>query len=129
MGDFEEKLNAILSDPGAMAQVASLAQSLHLGESTDQAAAEESTRERHDRAPSSPFQDLLSGVDPGTVSRLLPLLGELRGGGDDQRSQLLHALRPFLKPERQDKIDRALSTARLLQVGKKALHLMGDGHV
>ena len=31
MSDFEEKLNAILSDPDAMAQVMNLAQSLNLG--------------------------------------------------------------------------------------------------
>ena len=31
MSDFEEKLNAILSNPDAMAQVASLAQSLGAG--------------------------------------------------------------------------------------------------
>ena len=31
MGEFEEKLNAILSNPDALAQVANLAQSLNLG--------------------------------------------------------------------------------------------------
>lgn len=129
MGDFEEKLSAILSDPNAMAQVASLAQSLHLGESALQTPAEDDCRQRGETSPLSPLSELLSDVDPAALGRLLPLVGDLRQSGNDQRTQLLHALRPFLKPERQDKIDRALSAARLLQVGKKALRLMGEDHV
>ena len=38
------------------------------------------------------------------------------------------ALRPYLKPERQEKVERALQLARLFRVGKKFL-LKGDGHV
>ena len=43
MAEFEEKLNAILSDPQAMGQIASLAQALtgeHAGESAPPPAAE-----------------------------------------------------------------------------------------
>ena len=74
--------------------------------------------------------DLLGGIDPKLLQRLLPLAGELAGGGgDDERMQLLYALRPFLKPERRDKVERAARTARLIRVGKKLLTDLGDGYV
>ena len=49
-------------------------------------------------------------------------------GPNSNARQLLFALRPYLKPERQDKVERALQLARLFRVGKKFL-LKGDGHV
>ena len=66
----------------------------------------------------------------GKTTLLRLLAGELAGGGgDDERMQLLYALRPFLKPERRDKVERAARTARLIRVGKKLLTDLGDGYV
>ena len=73
--------------------------------------------------------NLLGQIDPKWINRLLPLVGELTGGGSDERMQLLYALRPFLKPERQDKVERAAKTARLIHVGKKLLQSMGESDV
>ena len=65
-----------------------------------------------------------------STQSLLPLVGELSGGsGGDERTALLYALRPFLKPERRDKVERAVKAARLIHVGKKFLTSLGDGHV
>ena len=38
----------------------------------------------------------------------------------DRREKLLLALRPFLKPERQEKLDRALRIAQLTQLAGSA---------
>ena len=130
MGEFEEKLNAILSNPDALAQVANLAQSLNLGggsENGDGAAPEGGAEP--DLSGLSGLGDLLGQIDPGLLGKLLPLVGELTGGGSDERMQLLYALRPFLKPERQDKVERAAKTARLIHVGKKLLQSMGESDV
>ena len=138
MSGFEEKLNAILSDPDAMAQVMQLAQSLNLdGPSPD--ASSNGSQERQASPTGSEEQEanslgglgeLLGGIDPGLIRRLLPLLGELRGGEEqDRRLQLLNALRPFLKPERQEKVERAVKAARLLHLGKKFLSAMGESNV
>lgn len=136
MSDFEEKLNAILSNADAMDQVMKLAQSLDLGGSSGDGGGRPPPRSdggdggsKDGGSGGGGLGDLLGALDPKLVGRLLPLLGELTGGGDDQRRQLLYALRPFLKPERRDKIDRALKTAKLLHVGKKLLTTMGDGDV
>ena len=119
MSEFEEKLNAFLSNPDAMAQVMNLAQSLNLGGGESQEAAPGGG----DAPPPqggvnlSGLGDLLGGIDPKLLQRLLPLAGEL------------YALRPFLKPERRDKVERAARTARLIRVGKKLLTDLGDGYV
>ena len=129
MSDFDEKLNAILSNADAMDQVMKLAQSLDLGGSPGGDNGNSPPPQSTGGDSGGGLGDLLGALDPKLVGRLLPLLGELTGGGDDQRRQLLYALRPFLKPERRDKIDRALKTAKLLHVGKKLLTTMGDGDV
>ena len=123
MGEFEEKLNAILSNPDALAQVANLAQSLNLGGGSEGGA-------EPDLGGLSGLGDLLGQIDPGLLGKLLPLVGELTGnGGSDERLQLLYALRPFLKPERRDKVERAVKTARLIHVGKKLLKDLGESYV
>ena len=125
MSDFEEKLNAILSSPEAMAQVASIAQSLN---STASGGGGSGADPAEGPAPPAPdLSGLLGQIDPGMLSRLLPLLQEWNsGGGSGEREQLLQALRPFLRESRQAKIDRALQIARLLHIGKKLLGTFGE---
>ncbi len=135
MGDFEEKLNAILSNPDAMAQVAALAQSL----GGDSPAAGDAGQPAQSPADASPpegtapeggtLSALLGQIDPAVMTRLLPLLGELNRPQDSQRRQFLYALRPYLKESRRDKVDRALQIARMLHLGKRFLGTLGDGHV
>jgi hypothetical protein len=48
-------------------------------------------------------------------------LQELGGSRDSNARQLLYALRPYLKKERQEKMERALQLARLFRVGKTFL--------
>lgn len=141
MSDFEEKLNAILSNPEAMGQVMNLAQSLNLGGGGEPSGNDGTSNPppqppQNNAAPGGGVTDGLAGlgsllgqIDPKLISRLLPLAGELAGGGNDERMQLLYALRPFLKPERRDKVERAAKTARLIHVGKKLLQSMGENNV
>ena len=137
MSEFEEKLNAILSNPDAMSQVMNLAQSLNLGGGGENPPAAQTDSP----APGGPsgggadlgnlagLGDLLGQIDPAMIQRMLPLVGELTGGGNDERMQLLYALRPFLKPERRDKVERAAKTAKLIHIGKKLLSTMGESDV
>ena len=129
MSDFEEKLNSILSNPDAMAQVINLAQSLggSMG-ATASPPPEPPVKSAGNEARAKPG-DLFSGIDPALMTKLLPLLGELNQTGSDERLQLLYALRPFLKPERQDKVERAVKAARLIHIGKKFLMTMGESNV
>lgn len=78
--------------------------------------------------PDLSFLSGLGSIDSKTIASLLPVLRELGEAQNSNARQLLFALRPYLKPERQDKVERALQLARLFRVGKKFL-LKGDGHV
>ena len=122
MAEFEEKLNNILSNPEAMSQIMQLAQSLGGGGEPPPCAPPPQPS-----APPPPggggdlLSSLAGGLDPKWISRLLPLLQELGGQRDSNARNLLYALRPYLKSERQDKIERALQLARLFHLGKKFL--------
>ena len=117
MSELEEKLNALLSDPNSMAQVMQMAQQLSGAMGEQKAAAPPPP------PPVPPAPDLgaaLGGQDPKLLGKLLPLAGEL-GTENSAAMQLLNALRPFLKEEKQGKIQRAARLARLIHVGKKLL--------
>ena len=135
MSEFDEKLNALLSNPDSMAQIMQLAQSLSGqtagpgGGGSPPPAGQQQAPPPPPSPPQSPpvggTGDLLSsltgGIDPKLLSRLLPVLQELNRGDDNNARQLLFALRPYLRPDRQEKVERALQLARLIHIGKKFL--------
>ncbi|MCI2058208.1 MAG: hypothetical protein LKJ80_03265 [Oscillibacter sp.] len=146
MSEFDEKLNALLSNPESMAQIMQLAQSLSgpAGSPAAAGAAEpagspgEPNRPSaaggappppppppRQAAPAPGFADSLSaltgGLDPKLIAKLLPLIQELGSEKDSNAGRLLYALRPYLKPERQEKVERALQLARLIHIGKQFL--------
>ena len=71
-------------------------------------------------SPPPPPPAPLGGIDPQTIARYLPLLQELTRD-TSQTTQLLYALRPFLKDGKQDKVERAARLARLITIGKRFL--------
>lgn len=144
MAEFDEKLNSILSNPDAMSQIMQLAQSLGGGGQSAPAPPPgqqpgQQTGQAPAWSPPPPPQaapppaggggDLLSSLlgggalDPGLITRLLPLIQEL--GGDSNARNLLYALRPYLRQDRQEKVERALQLARLFHLGKKFLSEWG----
>ncbi len=130
MAEFDEQLNSILSNPEAMSKIMQLAQSLGGGESAPKSEDPPHTppaqeQPSHIQPPTPGEKDILSSLagslDPALLTRLLPLAAELGGNRNNSARQLLFALRPYLKPERQEKIERALQLARLFHVGRKFL--------
>ena len=109
MSEMEEKLNQLLGNPEAMGRIVQMAQQLSGGVNTP---------------PPSPSPDT-SGIDPQMLTKLLPLFKELQTP-NSQATQLLYALRPYLKEEKQGKIDRAVKLAHLVHIGKK---LLTDGRL
>ena len=118
MNDWEEKLNALLSDPDAMAQVASMAQTL--SQQFGGGAAGEAQSAPPPQNASDPFA-MLRGIDPALVMRLVPVLQQINRPESAETAAFLHALRPFLKPSRRDKVDRACQLARLVHLAKTFL--------
>jgi len=158
VSELEEKLENILGNPQAMAQIMSLAQSLNGGGSPPPAgtgepsSAQEQASPAPAPAPSPPppasggagdgLGSLLGGLgslDSKLLSAAAGLLGQFNSGGDDQRVALLTALRPFVKEQRYAKLDKAIQIAklsRLIRSGlelfraqREAAHGEGDSHV
>lgn len=67
------------------------------------------------------LSSLLGGIDPGMIAKLLPVLSQLNRPESGETAAFLRALRPFLKPERQDKVERAAQLARFIHLGKTLL--------
>lgn len=137
MAEFEEKLQAILGDPQAMGQITALAQALAGGQGGDggtaapEQAPEPETPPSPDRAEGTPDlsallgdggENPLAGLDPRLLRAGLRLLAEY-SAGDDQKAALLAALRPFVRPERYARLDRAVRLARLARVVRAAFRL------
>lgn len=145
MSELEEKLEGILGNPQAMAQIMSLAQSLNLGGPAPASAGQEAQTQPQEQAEppqggqppadpspaaaSAPNSGLggvlgaLGSLDAGTLSAAASLIGQFNGGGDDQRTALLAALRPFVKEERYAKLDKAIQIAKLSRLIRSGLEL------
>ncbi len=119
MSDFDEKLNSILNNPDSMAQIMQLAQSLSGGSQT---AAGSSAPPFTPPSPAPPPPPDSSGTgdgfDPQMLRRFLPLIKEMQSQESSNASQLLLALRPYLKTEKQEKVGRAIQIAKLIRMGK-----------
>ena len=155
MGELEEKLENILGNPQAMAQIMSLAQSLNLGGSQNQApspdaagdapppqpqdgAAGASPPAPSPAPPATPggsggLGGALGGLDGNTLSAAASLIGQFTDDGDDKRTALLAALRPYVREERYAKLDKAIQIAKLSRLIRSGLDLLRarkeDGHV
>ena len=119
MSELDEKLNALLSDPGSMAQIMQLAQQLSGSVGGDTPAQQPQQPAPPPASPPIPVPPL-GGLDPQAIVKYLPLLQELTRD-TSQTTQLLYALRPFLKDDKQDKVARAAKLARLITIGKRCL--------
>ena len=145
MSELEEKLEHILGNPQAMAQIVSLAQSLNLNGSAasagdgaqpqpqEPAPAGGSSTAPATAAPAQPsasagsLEGLLGGLDPNMLSAAAGLLGQFNSGNDDRRVALLTALRPFVRERRYAKLDKAIQIARLSRLIRSGLDLFRAG--
>lgn len=143
MEDFEEKLNSILSSPETMSQIMALANSLS-GESAGAAQTAPQESPPVESAPNAPSAssassasstqparggsplELLQGLDPKMLQRILSLWGEYNRAGDE-KAALLQAMRPFLREERRSRLDKAVQITRITRVIRVAMEQFKGG--
>ena len=130
MSELEDKLNSLLSNQDAMAQVMQLAQSLSqsgAGAADSGSAASppppQSGAAAGNAMPSAGdlnamLSQLTGGLDPALLSRLLPVLSQMNRNESSETSALLYALQPFLRDKRRDKVARAAQLAKLIHLAK-----------
>ena len=102
---MEDRLNALLADPNAMGRIMDLAQQLS----------------GHGAPPPEEQDTADEGLDPKMLAKLMPLLRQLGQSNNDRTAQLLRALRPYLRVERQDKVERAIKLAHMIHITKSFL--------
>ena len=105
MDDLQSALQQLLADPQQLAELASMASALGLHPPEGGPPPQPPTKPEDQKRPDAPPQQ------EGPRPPMLP---------GDRREKLLMALRPFLKPERQEKLDRALRIAQLTQLAGSA---------
>ena len=106
MGELEDKLNQILSDPAELERLGRLASQLF------------GTPE-----PEQPPQGAADGA--GAALRAM-----LNGGGVGDKARLVGALSPWLRPDRQRRLRRALQTAQAARIALRGMEALGgDGDV
>lgn len=123
MAEFEEKLNSILGNQEAMGQIMALARSL----SGDQQPAPppEAAGEAECPADAPPdLSALLGQVDPKMLQMGMEVLRQVQST-EDRNAALLNALRPFLREDRQSRLDRALRIARMAKLIRAAMGTLG----
>lgn len=134
MAEWEEKLEGILSNPQAMEQIMALAKSLEGGDPQQKTASDTPAAPTSPPSPAPDLSGLLGGVgklDPKLLSVAAKFMGQM-GKQDDRRTALLQALRPFVKPERYAKLDKAIQIAKLSVLIRSGLELFRskeDSHV
>ena len=107
---LEEKLSQVLNDPNSMAQLMSFAQSLGMGPPDAP-------------PPPGPPPGPSPGPPPGDDAFVRGILQLVRQANqkDGPQEALLAALKPYLRPERREKLDRAMRIARISQIAGGAL--------
>lgn len=134
MAEFDEKLNAILGNQEAMAQIMSLARSLSAdspGENPnreDQQAQEtdgEAARERDVQSAQPDLSAMLGQLDPALLRTGMEVIRQVQST-EDRNAALLQALRPFLREERRGRLDRAIQIARMTRMIRAAITALGE---
>ena len=112
MNDWEEKINALLSDSAQMESISRLAGQLMGGGGSETAA--------EPAALSAP------PLDSAMFSRLGQLLSG-GGGGDSDKTALLKAMSAYVSPARRQKMEKAIQFARMAKIAGAALREYGGG--
>ena len=97
MSELEERLNALISNPQLMQQIASMAQSMS-GQSHGE------TQEHKEPAP-------VPAMDPKLLQTMAQTVSQTAADGNQQA--LLQALSPFVSGYRLQKLERAMQAAKL----------------
>ena len=125
MEGLEDALQQLLNDPAQLAELASLASSLGLSlpaAPSAQPPAEPQTMPQGAAAqPPSAAAD--AERQPPQRPAFSPQATQSRAPA--RQEKLLSALKPFLKPSRQEKLDRALRLAQLSDLAGAVLHHSG----
>lgn len=110
MDDLFDKMQSVLSDPESMQQLKELAELMGNTSENDNKNEENNKTAKSEESSSADI-----GFD---IGKLMQLSSIMKNTKNDEDTALLLALRPHLKEERQQKVDKAVKLLKLLDVFK-----------
>lgn len=114
MSDMMGKIGELLSDEESMRQLSELAQMFINGGNTEnEDVIEGKLSEENDNSANNTDSD---GIDIGMIMKIAEIAGMMNQS--DKNSELLLALKPHLKAEKQNKVDKAIKLMKLISVFK-----------
>lgn len=124
--DLTAALESVLSDPAKMEKVTAMAKDLFAqgGQSG------QSGQDGQDAPPSeepAARPDAPSAPPAGDMAFLSTLGKAFAGGGKSRSTALLMAMRPYMKPEKQAKLDRAMQIAKMANIAGLVMKEYGGG--
>lgn len=127
MDELERALRAVLDDPAQLNELRALAGSLGLGQTP--AAPEPAPVSAPVSAPEAQAASVADAPPPQSEAPRPAAAASFapRTRGGTLQEALLQALRPFLRKDRQEKIERALQAARLAGLARLALGSRSGG--
>ena len=108
MEDMQAQMGAILNDPEMMQKIMAMAQSLGGNPQQEQR-----------REPPPAKAPELPNIDPGMLQRLSGLAGQ--SSIDKDQKTLLHALGPYLKQDRIQKLEKAMRAAKMARLASSMI--------
>ncbi len=103
---FSEQLKTVLSDPEAMATITRLAKNFAAKEGAS------SPEAGHSDPPTAGDSGIGELMRQPAIASALRVLGD----GSKERMALLIAMRPFVKDEKKEKLDRIIKTMKMLEL-------------
>lgn len=133
MSEFEERLQKILSSPEDMERIIGIARTIAASAGSSGAGAQQESTE----APSGPstpsggpdvdsLTAMIGNIDPSMFRLLTRVLGAMNSGGHD-KAELFNSIKPYLREDRRQKIDKALSIAKVARLARAALSELSEG--
>ncbi len=116
MGDFEDMLSSILSSPKDMEKIMGLARELSGGEPE-----EEPKKEPGKESPGIPG---LGDLSPKLLAAIGKIMGGMNSAGDG-KAALIASMKPYVRPERQAALDRAVKIAKIARAARLVMNELG----
>ena len=104
MDDLSEMLAGILNDPESMERVRKMAEGFLGGE------------EAQEPKTASPLGDIADMFELEDLGKIVNIITKLKSAENDNRTQLLTALKPHLSEPRREKVDTAIKILKVLEI-------------
>ncbi len=98
MDDLNEKIAGILNDPDSFEQLKNMADSIFAGQS-------DSNYDNSNDMP--PIEN---------IGAIMSIISKLNSSGDNDRTRLINALKPYLSDKRKQKADNAIKLLKIVEL-------------